>query len=186
MRTIYTDTFLLGTLQRYALRELRKVVLETATSADDVDRAQLLDNELQRFREQYWWTDATRGGIGDRLLRAYQLQHSLPELLEQIVKDTQSIAQRVHIAAERRKAGALAALAVLGLFSVLLSVAAFVRPPSMNGLTRLICFLVVLSLFGGIVVMLHRVLPDLSRLVREALMLPRRDRSGGSRSRRAE
>lgn len=186
MRTLYTDTVLLGTLQRYALRELRKVVLDAAASADDVDRSRLLDNELQRFREQFWWTDATRGAIGDRLLGAYQLQHSLPQLLEQVVKDTQSIAQRVHIAAERRKAGALAALAVLGLFSVLLSVAAFVRPPSMNGLTRLICLVVVLLLFGGVVVLLHQVLPDLSRVVREALMLPRRKRLGGTRSRRAE
>ena len=84
VRTVYLDTFLLGILQRLAAERIvgeLSALDHPATAPRTVER---LSDDLARFRNALWWQHLARHGIGTDLLLAYQRQHRLAEVVEQV------------------------------------------------------------------------------------------------------
>jgi len=174
MRTIFTDAIVLGIIQRHGLQTMRASALGTARHATSLARVRDLGESLEAFCEQYWWTDASRGGIADQLLRAYQDRHSLDEMLGQLEADVTSLSRRVHTSASRRTAGALTALSLLTVFSLSLSIASFILSAhTVGGDTdlglRWLVIGAIAVLFAMIVAALFLAVPDLRRAIGDAI-----------------
>ncbi len=163
LHTIYTDAVLLGMLQRHALLVLRNVVLAASRERDSVSRARAIDLELARFREQFWWTQASRGGVGDRLLHAYHVQHAMPEAYELLERDAASVVQRARFHSERGRTAILAMIGLIGLFTACITVGRAISP-NLSG----VALMIPIGTFVFIAIALFAIFPDLWRLARDA------------------
>lgn len=168
VHTVFTDAFLLGTLQRHAIRELRAILRQASAGPDDFERAREVARALTTFGERFWWTDAAKGGIADRLLRAYQHQHSLPAVFDQATSDAESIFKRAQLLAEHRKSGALAVLALLAVFSLVTVLARPFIPDPAEPLEKVFATGAILAIGGLVVCGLLTWMPELRRTIRDS------------------
>lgn len=86
LRTIYLDAILLGLLQKQGLTQLE----ERLTAAFDTSMSAAmarLEQDVSSFRHRLWAQHLTPHGTPNRLLVAYQGQHSLRERFDQILTE---------------------------------------------------------------------------------------------------
>jgi hypothetical protein len=87
-RTLHVDVLLLGTLQHEALHQFADTVAELDIEELDAEVLERLERDLLRFRTGLWWNDvARRGRQTSAVLVAFQEQHRLPDLYDQMVQD---------------------------------------------------------------------------------------------------
>lgn len=129
VRTLYTDALVLGVLQRKTLEVLDARALDAMAQPPSRRRMQQMDDDLGAFRSRFWWRVAAESGFGNQLLRCYQDQHQLPELLDQVNDDYSGYVQRVQTRSTAQMDRALALLAVVGLpLGTALGVAQILEP----------------------------------------------------------
>ncbi len=88
VRTLHVDALLLGILQRTALHRVADSIASLDVEQLDAEAVEQLERDLLRFRTGLWWNDvARRGQQTSDVLVAFQQQHRLPELYDQIVQD---------------------------------------------------------------------------------------------------
>ena len=152
-RTLHLDVLLLGSLQRAALRDVADSVAKLDIEELDAEALEMLERDLLRFRTGLWWNDVgQRGQQTSAVLVAFQLQHRLPELYEQLVQDLTDLSrywkareaadqeaarhaeERLRAAEDRREQRAVGAISVVSFIllplTVVYSGAAVIAEPS--------------------------------------------------------
>ena len=114
-RSIYLDAILLGMIQRLRLGAIADDLASFSDPANDPERLDELERELAGFRNAYWWRHLGSQWHGTEILRAYQRQHEIPELLDQVVSQLGDSARVAQTAATQRTEALLGLLAVVGL-----------------------------------------------------------------------
>lgn len=137
VRSIYLDAILLGLTQQRGLNEIANQLAQLDDRGDRHARVLVLEDELTRFRNVLWWQHVTRSGPGNALLRAFQEQHRLPTLLDQIIAEFSEDARQLEAASNTRVSSALGLITLVG---VPLTLALTGDPIfSANGALRLLC-----------------------------------------------
>lgn len=114
VRTIYTDAVLLGLMQKLTLHDIAERLSER-TAPDPLARLREIEVQLDTFRTTLWWQNVTEHGLANDLLVAFQQQHGLVKLLEQVISDL-SDSSRLHgLIDSERTANSLNAIAAIGL-----------------------------------------------------------------------
>jgi hypothetical protein len=140
VRSIYLDVLLLGLLQHRSLNNFADR-LSTLDARSQRHRAiPTMQDDLTRFRNTFWWQHVTSSGTGNSLLLAFQGQHRLPDLLDQIVDEFDDYAQQVGASTNARTGAALGLLTLVGLPLTLVLAAdpVFVSDGSINLLFALL------------------------------------------------
>jgi len=114
-RTIYLDSFLLGMIQRLRLGGIADDLAALGDPVRHPERLDELERELAEFRNVFWWQQLGPQWHGNQLLRAYQRQHEIPELLAQVVEQLGDSARKAQTAAGQRTEALLGVLTVVGL-----------------------------------------------------------------------
>jgi len=115
VRTIYLDAILLGLLQERGLNQFAERLSRLDERSARHAEIPNLEDDLTLFRNTLWWQHITRAGPANGLLIAYQAQHRLPELLEQIVAEFSEYARQVDASSNLRTSAALGLLTLVGL-----------------------------------------------------------------------
>lgn len=114
-RTIYLDAFLLGMIQGRRLGEIADDLAALGDPVRHPDRLDGLERELAEFRNVFWWQQLGPQWHGTEVLRAYQGQNEIPELLEQVAQQLADSARKAQTAASNRAGALLGVLTVVGL-----------------------------------------------------------------------
>lgn len=114
-RSIYLDALLLGAVQRLRLHGLADELAGLGNPAEHPSRLAELEEQTSTFRNVFWWQHVTGHGIANDILRAYQTQHRLPELAQQVVNELSDYSRQAQTAAAERTNALLAVVTVLGL-----------------------------------------------------------------------
>jgi hypothetical protein len=114
-RSIYLDALLLAQMQRLVLTQIADDVAAVVDPALDPERLLDLERELTTFRNVFWWRHLGPQWHGNELLHAYQRQHAIPELLDQVAAELGDYSRKVERAAAQRSEALLGVLAVVGL-----------------------------------------------------------------------
>jgi len=95
-RTIYVDAMLLANIQARWINELADRLSDYA-EAHIVHLPELacIDRDLTCFRATVWWRSIAQGTHGDRMLRAYQQQHELNEMLASSASESAVLIRQV-------------------------------------------------------------------------------------------
>lgn len=117
MRTVYADTFIIGEFQRWGLVDIGLAVVNEPglTMSSTLRSARQLDSDLANFRRRDWWESISAGGPANGLLRAFQGQHDLPQVLARCSSDVGDGARLASQEADQRLSGALAVISTVGL-----------------------------------------------------------------------
>lgn len=116
VRSLYTDVLLLGLMQNVALDELAEALVEDGgPHVSRVETLRDLESRLNQFRMRLWWQHLTAHGAANDLVRAYQAQHHLAELLAQVIADLTDAARLQGIIEGERSARALDVISKVGL-----------------------------------------------------------------------
>jgi hypothetical protein len=145
-RTLHVDVLLLGILQRTALHRVADSVAALDFAHLDAGGLEELERELLQFRIGLWWNDVgQRGRQTSAVLLAFQEQHRLPDLYDQLVQDLTDLSrywrareaadqEAVRHAEERRERRAVNAISVVSFFllplTVVYTAAAVITEPS--------------------------------------------------------
>lgn len=109
-RTIYTDAILLGLMQKLTLQHLVEQLAQRDPASGPARTSsgpslREIEIALDRFRTSLWWQNITHHALANDILIAFQSQHRLPQLLQQIIADlTDSARLDSVIAAEEASA----------------------------------------------------------------------------------
>ena len=115
VHTVYTDVFILGFLQRQVMHSYaNRLALELARDFDPALLSEL-EHDFIRVRTSLWWEKTTARGVGNTLLREFQLQNRLNELVAKVREDLSDSARLVQTESAGRQDVALGALSILGL-----------------------------------------------------------------------
>ncbi len=114
-RSIYLDAILLGMVQRLRLGAIADDLATLSDPADHPDRLAELEHELAGFRNAYWWRHLGSQWHGTEILRAYQRQHEIPDLLDQVVGQLGDSARVAQTGAAQRTEALVGLLTVVGL-----------------------------------------------------------------------
>lgn len=114
-RSIYLDTLLLGQLQRLILTRIADELAAVADPHLDLQRLIRLEHELTAFRNVFWWRHLGPQWHANALLGAYQMQHEIPDLLEQISNELGDYSSKAERSATQRSEALLGVLAVVSL-----------------------------------------------------------------------
>ena len=114
-RSIYLDALLLGSLQRLSLHQIADNLADLEDPIEHPRRLADIERTSANFRNVYWWQHVTGHGIANDLLRAYQLQHRLPDLLAQVVSELSDYSRQAQTDAAERTNALLGILTILGL-----------------------------------------------------------------------
>jgi len=115
VRSIYTDTVLLGIMQNTALDDLAEQLAEQPPGVRTTEYLRAVETRLDEFRMTLWWQHVTRHGPANDVLIRYHEQHRLPELLEQVVSDLSDSARLHGVIEGERAARALDVITRAGL-----------------------------------------------------------------------
>jgi hypothetical protein len=117
--SVYLDTMVLGGIQRRALLDMARDLSALSQEKWEISPV-TLQQGLSGFRTTYWWKHVTGHGHANALLRAYQDQHGLDELTDQISEELSDYAQlATAIAAAQQEATAARTNALLALITIL-------------------------------------------------------------------
>ena len=114
-RTVYLDALLVAQAQRL---QLTRIADELAALTDPMgDPAPLLrlERQLTAFRNVYWWQHLGPQWHANKLLRAYQANHEIDELFQQVTDEIGDYSRKAHTAATQRTEALVGVLAVVGL-----------------------------------------------------------------------
>jgi hypothetical protein len=114
-RSIYLDALLLGHVQRLMLS---RIADDLATLGDPVvypERLVTLERELTEFRNVFWWQQLGPHWHGNELLQAYQRQHEIPALFEEVMGGLDDYSGQTRTAAAQRTSALLGILSIVGL-----------------------------------------------------------------------
>ncbi|MEC4019496.1 hypothetical protein [Streptomyces sp. H27-D2] len=115
VHSIYLDALLVGCMQFHALNGVANNVAGTEAAQLDSDVLAELEYHLMHVRRRLWFSHITVRGKGNEVLRQFQAQHALPELLENIVNELADAGRLVEALTSRSVNAALGLLTVLGL-----------------------------------------------------------------------
>jgi hypothetical protein len=160
VRTLYVDTFLLAMAQQLELRRLANLLAGIEDPADDPEGLLDLERETSRFRNTYWWQHLTQHGTANTLLRSFQAQHRLPELLDQVTAELRDYGRQSQLRARRRSEAAahttnllLLLLALLGVPLASVQMAMIVADRGVEGVLIALLVLTVLIVVADILLM---------------------------------
>lgn len=103
VRSIYLDALLLGIIQNRWLNEFADSLASAAIHHErDLLVVEGLDRAMSRFRARFWWRAAARGSHADSLIKAYQDQHQLCELLDNSAAEVTDLVRQARTDVERR------------------------------------------------------------------------------------
>lgn len=114
-RSIYLDALLLGHVQRLMLS---RIADDLATLGDPVlypERLLTLERELTEFRNVFWWQQLGPHWHGNELLQAYQRQHEIPALFNEVMEGLDDYSRQTRTAAAQRTSALLGILSIVGL-----------------------------------------------------------------------
>ena len=114
-RSIYLDTLLLGQLQRLILTQIADDLAAVSDPYLDPQRLVNLEHELTKFRNVFWWRHLGPQWHANALLGAYQRQHEIPDLLDQISNELGDYSSKAERSATQRSEALLGVLAVVSL-----------------------------------------------------------------------
>ena len=114
-RTIYLDALLLGQMQRLVLTQIADDLAAVVDPVLDPQRLLDLERELTTFRNVFWWRHLGPQWHGNALLGAYQKQHEIAELLDQVADELGDYSNKAERAATQRSEALLGVLAVISL-----------------------------------------------------------------------
>lgn len=120
VRTLYTDVFILGKLQRLLLRELPGEISRALeqTKADDQSLSSIR-HTLLRIRETYWSIDFGHRGMMDTFLSRFQAAYDMVKALTTVFADLDDHLAEAQVLTSQQTNALLTLLAVIGLpFSV--------------------------------------------------------------------
>jgi hypothetical protein len=115
VHSIYLDALLVGCMQLHALNDVANQVADVDAARLDADRLAELEQRLMDVRRRLWSSHITVRGKGNEVLRQFQAQHALPDLLEGIVSELADAGRLVEAMTNRGVNAALGLLTVLGL-----------------------------------------------------------------------
>lgn len=114
VRSIYLDALLLGIIQRITLSEIADDVAGLKDPVSQPKALRVIEQDLTNFRNVFWWQHLTYHGFGNELLAAYQQQHGLDPLREQIVEELAEYSRQAERLAAEKTNALLALLTILG------------------------------------------------------------------------
>lgn len=141
MRTVYADVFIVGDFQRWGLADLSLAVVDEPgmIMGSTLRSARQLDSDLANFRRRDWWEHVAPGGPANGLLRAYQDQHDLSQVLARVSSDVEDGARLASQEADQRLSGALAVISTIGLpVAACLAAADLLTPEGIGWTERLL------------------------------------------------
>ena len=101
VRTVYADAIVLGLLQRLAYNGLAEE-LATLSSSASVNELRAIERRLSLIRNTVWSGHTSAHVIVNDLLRAYQQQHRLSELVEEVHVELADAARLAELESTRR------------------------------------------------------------------------------------
>lgn len=113
VRSIYLDSFLLGLIQHAELDAIMERLAELDGPLDRLPDLLVLEEDVSRFRNAYWWQHLTSHGTGNRLLVEFQRQRAIPQLFEQVVRELDDHSRHATLRADRQEQRQLARVNVL-------------------------------------------------------------------------
>jgi hypothetical protein len=114
-RTIYLDALLLAQMQRLRLTGIADDLASLNDPTSNPDQVLALEHDLAAFRNVLWWQHLGPQWHANDLLRAYQDQHELHAILDQISHDLNDFARTAQTAASERTEALVGVVAVVGL-----------------------------------------------------------------------
>ncbi len=113
-RTIYLDALLLGHVQRLRLGQIADDLAVLGDPVRHPERLRELELELAEFRNVFWWQHLGPHWHGNELLRAYQRQHEIPGLFDQVVGGLHDYSRQAQTTAAQRTSGLLGVISIVG------------------------------------------------------------------------
>jgi hypothetical protein len=95
VRTLYTDTALLATLERDALDNFANRLARIGDRFEKSAAFRQLVNEVTEFRNVFWWESVTRHGNANTILEHLHTAHRTPRLFTRVVEDLDAFRQQV-------------------------------------------------------------------------------------------
>lgn len=176
MRTIYADAFIVGDLQRWGLADIGRAIVDEprVKMSGTLRSARQLDSDLATFRRRDWWQNIASGGPANSLLRAFQAQQDLPQILHRCSSDVEDGSRLASQAADQRLSGALAVISTIGLpIAACLAAADLLSPPDIDLGDRIIALILGLVVSAALSAVLLLVFPGLRAALQDSLL--RRD-----------
>lgn len=147
--SIYTDIRLLGLQQKRGIDALADSLARLADPTSDPLALRSLSSSSARFRNIYWWPHLSNHKFPNDFLAAFQDQHKLKALHEQVLKELDDYSRQVQTAAASRTSALLGLISIVGLPLAL--VFGFSRTLDISSplllLTALVCALIITLIF---------------------------------------
>lgn len=121
VRSLYLDVLLIGEFQRIGFHDLAEKMSEV-NWADGSNRLRTFERRMSTIRNAVWGFHLTQHAIADSILNAYQAQHRLPELLEEVQVELSDAARLADLVSSKRVEFLLTVLTVVASVSALVTV----------------------------------------------------------------
>lgn len=121
VRSIYTDAILLGLLQRLAYHGIADELADLSADAG-ASRLRSVERRLSTIRNTVWGAHTTSHGFANDILRAYQDQQRLHELVDEVHVELADAARLAELDSSRRVELLLTVLTVVSAAAALAAV----------------------------------------------------------------
>ena len=114
-RAVYVDTFLLLELQRLMLERFSNAVAVLDDPVRSPADVRFLERGLTTFRNVYWHQQVGTSYAANRIIAAYNGQHRLSQLAEQLYQEVGEYSRQVQLAVSERSTLLLGIITTVGL-----------------------------------------------------------------------
>ena len=181
VRTIYLDCYVLGVLQMNWLNEIANRISQQANLKVSLRAVKKIEQQFNDYRNSLWWRHLTRRGNANVLIRRYQDQHQLEEMLEQLRTELDDYARQIQAQSEHNIQMLAGLFAMSGVLQLCFEFYVHVTDPEASGKNMLGLWLGSLTIVLGIFLIWLAATLQLRLRVRDRLAERRRIRRSATR-----
>jgi hypothetical protein len=168
--TIFLDCFLLGILQRSGLNRIADQFAGLTDHQPRVSEMLKLERSFAEFKAAVWWHQVTEERAANQVLRAFQREHSLDDLLAELGRDLSHYSDQIQTLSVARSSAALTVLSLTLLpITVILYIIQSVVPANWGDLLRIGAFLLSVPIALALAMGLAALIPGYLELLRDVI-----------------
>lgn len=153
VHTLFVDCFIVGLLQRAGLNGIADRFSLMANHRPRVHEMMDLERAFAEFKSAIWWHQVTEESTANDLLRAFQTQYRLDDMLAEVGRDIAHYSGQIQTLSNARGTAAVTVLTIVIVpLTVLCYLVTSLLPASASGVQKTLAFLgtVPASLFVGL------------------------------------
>jgi len=168
--TIFLDCFLLGILQRSGLNRIADQFAGLTDHQPKISEMLKLERSFAEFKAAIWWHQVTEERAANQVLRAFQREHSLDDLLAELGRDLSHYSDQIQTLSVARSSAALTVLSLTLLpITVILYIIQSVVPANSGDFLRIGAYLLSVPIALVLAFGLAALIPGYLELLRDVV-----------------